>query len=263
MRKWIIGAGVTIVALALGVGAAFGGSQLIKTYRPQIREAIQNVRGNLPAGNEALPGTGRVPGVGGLPGMMGGGGNGPLQDMRDRMQGLRDRVQNQRGGNSDTRITMDQAAQAADTYAAGLGSNFTVAEVMEFERNFYAAIVEKDSGRGALEVLIDPYSARVTPEPGPNIMWNLKYGRMHAGVAPTGDNTVTPDSARQAAQEYLDKAYPGAKLNEGGFAFYGYYTFDYSVDGKTAGMLSVNGATSQVWEHTWHGGFVAEKEMTQ
>ena len=94
-------------------------------------------------------------------------------------------------------------------------------------------------------------------------MWNGKYGSMHARQVQTGDNTVTLDQARQTAQAYLDKTHPGAKLNEGGYSFYGYYTFDYSVDGKTAGMLSVNGVTGQVWEHTWHGAFVAEKEMTQ
>jgi hypothetical protein len=263
MRKWIIGAGVTIAALALGVGAAYGGSQLIKTYRPQIREAIQNVRGNLPSGKTSLPETGRVPDLNGFPGMRNGGGNGPMQGMRDRMEKLRDRVQDRRNRNSETRITLDQAVQAAQTYAAGLGANFSVAEVMEFERNFYAVILEKDSGRGAQEVLIDPYDGWVTPEPGPNMMWNLKYGRMHAGSAQTGDNAVTLDQARQAAQEYLDPAHPGAKLNGSGYSFYGYYTFDYSVDGKTAGMLSVNGTTRQVWEHTWHGTFVAEKEMTQ
>jgi hypothetical protein len=263
MRKWIIGAGVTIVALALGVGAAYGGSQLIKTYRPQIREAIQNVRGNLPSGNDVLPETGRVRGADGLPGMMGGGGNGPLQDMRDRMQGLRNRVQNQRDGNSDIRITMDQAVQAAQDYAAKLGSNLQVAQVLEFQNGFYAVITEKDSGRGALEVLIDPYAGRVLPEMGPALMWNLKYGHGKDFSAPAGDNSVTVDQARTAAQSYLDKIHPGAKLNAGGYAFYGYYGFAYSIDGKTAGVLSVNGSTQQVWDAARLGAFVGEKEMTQ
>jgi hypothetical protein len=256
MRKWIIGAGVTIAALALGMGAAYGGSLLIKAYRPQIRQAIQSVRGNTQSENNVLPETGILPGMNGMPGVRNGGGNGPLQRMWDRMQERRNR-------NSETRISMDQAVQAAETYAAGLGSNFAVAEVMEFQNNFYAVITEKDTGRGALEVLIDPYDGAITPEPGSNMMWNGKYGSMHARQVQTGDTTVTLDQARQTAQAYLDKTHPGAKLNEGGYSFYGYYTFDYSVDGKTAGMLSVNGVTGQVWEHTWHGAFVAEKEMTQ
>ena len=70
-------------------------------------------------------------------------------------------------------------------------------------------------------------------------------------------------AAREAAQKYLDQYYPGAQVNEGGYAFYGYYTFDYSVDGRTAGMLSVHGTSGETWMHTWHGAFVAEKEMEE
>jgi hypothetical protein len=261
MRKWIIGAGVTIVALALGVGAAYGGSQLIKTYRPQIRDAIQNLRGNLPSGNDALPETGRVPGLNRLPGMMGG--NGPLQGMRDRMQGLRNRAQDPRNRGSETRVTLDQAVQAGQDYAAGLGSNFQLAQVLEFQNGFYAVVTEKDSGRGALEILIDPYRGTVLPEMGPAMQWNLKYGRGQDPSKPAGDNTEAIDQARLAAQTFLDKAHPGAKLNEGGVAFYGYFSFNYSVDGKTAGVISVNGATQQVWEPVGLGAFVGEKEMTQ
>jgi hypothetical protein len=79
----------------------------------------------------------------------------------------------------------------------------------------------------------------------------------------TGDNEISIEEARAAAQKYLDQAEPGATVSADGISFYGYYTFDYSVDGKTAGMLSVHGSTGEVWMHTWHGAFVAEKEMTQ
>jgi hypothetical protein len=44
--------------------------------------------------------------------------------------------------------------------------------------------------------------------------------------------------------------------------FYGYYTFDFTVNGKIAGMLSVNGNTGQVWYHSWHGDFIQEVEFT-
>jgi hypothetical protein len=277
MRKWIIGTGVTIAALALGVGAAYGGSLLIKEYRPQIRNAIQNERGDLPpVGNgrngtgqvpdfNGMPGkmNGQVPDFNGMPGMMNGGAVGPLQGMRERLPEMQNRAQDPRNGDSGTPITMDQAVQAAQKYAAGLGANFQLAQVLEFQNGFYAVITEKDTGRGALEVLIDPTSGQVLPERGPLLMWNLKYGRMGNGAAQTGDNTVTLDQARLAAQAFLDKTHPGAKLNEGGVAFYGYYALVYSVDGKTAGVLGVNGTTQQVWEPAGLGAFVAEKEMAQ
>jgi hypothetical protein len=263
MRKWIIGTGVTIAALALGVGAAYGGSLLIKEYRPQIRDAIQNQRGDLPSAGNGRNGTGQVPDLNGMPGMMNGGAIGPLQGMRERLQEMQNRAQDPRNGDLGTPITLDQAVQAAQKYAAGLGANFQLAQVLEFKNGFYAVITEKDTGRGALEVLIDPASGRVLPERGPLLMWNLKYGRMGNGAAQTGDNTVTLDQARLAAQAFLDKAHPGAKVNESGVAFYGYYALVYSVDGKTAGVLGVNGTTQQVWEPAGLGAFVAEKEMTQ
>ena len=46
MRKWIIGIGLAIAAAALGVGAAYGGSLVIRAYAPQIRQSIQSERGN-------------------------------------------------------------------------------------------------------------------------------------------------------------------------------------------------------------------------
>ena len=250
MRKWIIGAGVTIVALALGVGAAYGGSRLIKAYRPQIQQAVQSVRRSAPGRNEAVPQTGI------LPGLRNGGANGPLQGMMERMRERRNRA-------AETRITMDQAVQSVQTYAAGLGSNFQLAQVLEFQNGFSAVITEKDTGRGATEVLIDPFNGEVLRENGPSVKWNLKYGPGQTASAQKSDNTVTIDQARLAAQAYLDKAHDGAKLNEAGYAFYGYYTFDYSVDGKTAGVLSINGTTQQVWEPVGLGAFVAEKELTK
>jgi len=174
-------------------------------------------------------------------------------------------------------LTIDNAVKVAEAYLAAYGDdNLKLAEVMEFDNHFYAAIVEKDSGRGALEVLIDPQTAAVHPEPGPNMMWNVKYGMMGAqggmmggqgmmgGVySNDGGATMTIDlaEAKAFAQKELDSLKPGAKIEGDGTAFYGYFTFDYEVDGKIAGMLGVNGYTGQVWLHTWHGSFVGEQEV--
>jgi len=159
------------------------------------------------------------------------------------------------------RITLDQALTLADQYAARYGANYRVAEVMEFYDNFYAAITEVDTGRGVFEVLIDPYSGAIRPEPGPNMMWNLKYGQMMMSRSQGGDNTLTSEQARVLAQQALDKSLPGAQAEATGRAFYGYYTFDYQVNGKIAGMLSVNGTSGATWLHTWHGIFIDEKGM--
>jgi len=256
MQRWLIGLGVAAAAAALGVGAAYGGSLLLKTYRPQIVQAVQSARGSdtWKADRPMMGANGGMP--------WGAGGQGGIRErLKDRVDKFRDRRTGRTGLGEGDRISMDEAAQAAEEYAAGMGSNFKVAEVMEFEANFYAAILEKDTGRGALEVLIDPYSGTVSPEPGPNMMWNGKYGAPMHRFIQSGDNALPIEEARAAAQEYLDQAHPGATVDEGGYAFYGYYTFDYSVNGRTAGMLSVHGSTGEVWEHTWHGAFVTEKEM--
>ena len=49
---------------------------------------------------------------------------------------------------------------------------------MEFANNYYAEVKEKDTGIGAMELLINRPGSRVYPEPGPNMMWNTKYGMM-------------------------------------------------------------------------------------
>ena len=106
----------------------------------------------------------------------------------------------------------------------------------------------------------------ITPEPGPNMMWNTKYSNMGQGMIgnpnqPTTTMTITKDKALQTAQTYLDTNLNGAKV-EDATQFYGYYTIDYMVSGKIAGMLSVNGYTGQVWYHSWHGAFVQEIEFS-
>jgi hypothetical protein len=140
---------------------------------------------------------------------------------------------------------------------------------MEFSNGFYAQAVEKETGSGAFEILIDPLTGAVYPEPGPNMMWNTRYGHMGSrsgimggwwgyGSQPpaTGEMTVGPEAAVQAAQSYLDRVQPGLTADDHADTFDGYYTLHVLRDGQVVGMLSVNGVTGQVWYHTWHGDFV-------
>jgi hypothetical protein len=104
----------------------------------------------------------------------------------------------------------------------------------------------------------------ITPEPGPNMMWNSKYSPMNNGIM-RGSNqassaaTVSSDKAAQLAQQYLDANFNGTKV-EMATQFYGYYTYDFTVNDKIAGMVSVNAYTGQVWYHSWHGTFIQEIE---
>jgi hypothetical protein len=144
----------------------------------------------------------------------------------------------------------------AEAYVADYGENLEVAEVMEFDNHFYAEVREADTGIGAFELLIDPYTASVHPEPGPNMMWNTEYGHMGGGYGrgmmggpnnPTqsGEMTVTSEEALTFAQTYLDEQGLDRTAEEAE-AFYGYYTVHILQDGETIGMLSVTATPAKV-----------------
>jgi len=169
-----------------------------------------------------------------------------------------------------TTLSLDEAVAVADAYiAAQNNSNLALGEVLQFSNHFYAQAVEVDGGRGAFEFLIDPATGAVYPEPGPNMMWNVRYGihggsgmgMMGMGGFPIGADgvelTVLPDQARESAQQFLDAWYSGLTVASEADTFYGYYTFEVLQGDAIVGMLSVNGYTGQAWVHTWHGDFVA------
>jgi hypothetical protein len=164
-------------------------------------------------------------------------------------------------------ISLEDAVTAAEEFVARWNDpNLALGEVIQFDNHFYAKAVEVESGRGAFEFLINPYTGAAHPEPGPNMMWNLRYGmQSSAGGLETaaGQNgvemTVTAEQAVEVAQAFLDANFPGQTAGEPE-AFYGYYTLEVFQDGAIVGMLSVNGTTEQVWPHLWHGAFVAMAE---
>jgi len=163
------------------------------------------------------------------------------------------------GREESRRLTMDEAVERLETYVSQLGPDYGILEIMEFKNNFYAVIYEKDTGIGAMEVLVDPYTGSITPEPGPNMMWNTKYG-MHPGSI--GAMRISPEEAERIAMNYLRERFGrGVELEEP-IRFHGYYTIDYMVDGVMYGMLSVNGYDGSVWPHTWHGEFIDERDIS-
>ena len=196
-------------------------------------------------------------------------------------------------------LTMDQAEYLAKQYLGSLNNpDLAIKEIMEFEYNFYIIYFEKSTGIGAFEMLIWKKTptdmmgsgmmgggmmgqgmmvGQIMPEPGPNMMWNTKYGGMmgHMGgmmsgdmmgsgmmgqQQPTGEMTIGNDEAKNIAQQNLDESFPGTTIEES-TTFYGYYTFDFGMSGNIQGMLSVNGYTGQVWYHGWHGDFIQMKEF--
>jgi hypothetical protein len=169
------------------------------------------------------------------------------------------------GGGRD--IGMDRAVTIAQSEATSSSSGgLTADEVIEFSNNYYASIREQSTQIGAFEILIDRTSGNVVREPGPDMMWNTKYSVMRGGMMGgfgfrnSGPMTVTAQQARDIAQRWLDANQPGTTAKSAD-PFYGYYTVDFERDGTLVGMLSVNGYTGQVWYHTWHGTFIAMRDL--
>lgn len=173
------------------------------------------------------------------------------------------------GPSSGEAISHDRVEGIAEQYIASYGNlDLEIAEIMEFDNHFYVQAQEKSTGRYAFEFLIDRFNGGAHSEPGPNMMWNRKYG--HAGPSMIGlrqrptsldPMPITAEVASARAQEYLDRSVPGLTVDKEGDAFYGYYTFHTLRNGNVVGMLSVNGYTGEVWIHSWHGeslGFVGE-----
>lgn len=275
----LVGIGATAPAFAQSPGWGMGGGMM--GGRGGMMGNTQGYTGTAPYGPGGMMNGGMMGGPGwmmgntqgytetapyGPGGMMGGMMNGMINGMMGGMM-----VNSNSPFFSTKPLTLAEATDTLTAYLTSLNdSNLIVDEVMVFDNQAYAEIVEKDTGIGVMEVLVDPTSKAVYPEMGPNMMWNLKYGMMSGfgrygmmgmmrgnfGPADiSGDMTITPEKAIEAAQTYLDTYFPAANLTVAKKAdpFYGYYTLHVNKDGQTAGMLSVNGYTGQVFPHTWHG----------
>jgi len=198
------------------------------------------------------------------PGMMGGGRPGHGRG-RGMMGGFP-------AGSAADPLSVSEAQEAVEDYLDAIqAQDLVLDEIMIFSNHAYAIVVEESSEMGAFELLVDPVTKEVVPEYGPNMMWNLKYGMMRGshgngrmgpgmmggkyGSTP-GELSISPEEARQAAQRYLDEFAPGTEVSDETTTFYGYYTIDVERGGEITGMVSVNGFTSQVFPHTWHGEFI-------
>ncbi len=239
-------AGMTVVgfALAQGMGGAPGSGGY--GYGPgMMGNGYGHGFGDGPGG---MPGYGRG-GMGGY-GMMAG--TGMMQVLPSDAAPLDD-------------ATVRAALQRA---ADGVTPGATLHDIMVFTNNVYAQVLDAQ-GNAVGEILLDRYSGAVSPEPGPNMMWNTRSwmggpgmrggsGGM-GGSGSAGTPRYDEAAARARADAFLAGYLPGATAM-GSQTFPGYYTFDYGMDGAAKGMLSVNATTGQIWPHTWHGVFIREME---
>lgn len=175
-----------------------------------------------------------------------------------------------RGALGGSGQTIGQAQQSAQAFVDRTGrSGLVLDEILEFQDNFYVRVKESGTDVGAFELLVDRSTGAVAYEPGPDMMWNTKYGPMASRAMGMmgwtlggGPMTVSAHDASTIAQDWLDRRGGGYTAGTPD-SFYGYYTFDYEKGGRIAGMLSVNGYTGQIWYHSWHGAFVTSRELAR
>jgi hypothetical protein len=156
-------------------------------------------------------------------------------------------------GNGTRVRTLDQARQRATAFADRLG--LRVGEVMQFSRNFYAEL-QSGGGHPATEILVNPADGAVQIEYGPAMMWNTDYGMLYGTPRRT---RVSVGQAKNIALKWL-RARDTALTPGDPESYPGYYTFHILRTGKITGMLSVNAATGQIWNHTWHGTYIATSQ---
>ncbi len=181
--------------------------------------------------------------------------------------------------------------EKVNKYITNIDGNLEIADVFIFsDSDYYYSIVEKDTGMGAMELLVNPYTGVVHQEYGPNMIWNLKYGMMgndnsagnggmmgnsntagHNGMmgnqSESGHYDVTNyqrdtdikanelsiDEVFSKGNDFLSRQTGDGSLSDSYHEFYGYFTFHIENEGKPSGMLSVNAFTGEVWFHDWHG----------
>jgi len=292
MNKTLLVIGAVLAGIGLFVGGFFFSQVNAQTIQPgwMMGDWNNQVNPNRMQGWEGQYGPGMMNNGQSGPGMMGGGQYGGMMGMMmgNGMMGNQygSGMMSSFGGltNADP-LSVEDAETAVTDYLATLNNdNLALGEIMIFDNHAYAQVMDETTETGAFEVLIDPASGHVFPEPGPNMMWNTEYGMMSGngfggmmggqfgsgvmgssqyggmmgsfGYAPDAEINITAGEAVDAAQEYLDAYLPGKTADETADTFPGYYTLHVLEDGETIGMLSVNAYTGQVFLHHWHGNFI-------
>ncbi|HII81394.1 MAG TPA: peptidase M4, partial [Methanosarcina sp.] len=143
------------------------------------------------------------------------------------------------------------------SFAQQYGPEIEIEDLMAFSSNYYGVVKDAKNDQYIAEVVVDRYSGSAYPEPGPNMMWNTRYG---AGRAQAEGVSYDLAGSKKLAGEFLTGYLPEAQIMES-HEMPGYYTFDFGRQ-EIEGMLSVNAYSGQIWVHTWHGPYLGGMNVT-
>ena len=132
--------------------------------------------------------------------------------------------------------TLAAARSDAQQFASRLG--LRVDEVLQFERNFYAKLVDGNAN-GATEVLVDRASGLTSIEYGPAMMWNTRYGMGAAGMSMMGTYGAG-----------MMGAYAGRSTSTHGYAAGGMMGGSGTSSATTPSTPSASGTVSLAAAHT-------------
>lgn len=171
------------------------------------------------------------------------------------------------------KLSINQIENEINNYLKAYDTDMDIDDIFIYEdSDYYVSIVEKETGIGAMELLVNPYTGQIYPEYGPNMMWNVKYGmrgrnNWNNGMMGRDNDDIdyiqyknhTIEEATAIADEYVkDDLNADYSVTGDGHEFYGYYTLHIYENDETVGMLSVNYYTGEVWYHSWHGELIEE-----
>ena len=243
MKKLIIGV-IIVAALAVGVtGGILAGKAVTSRLAEQQSSSSLAQPGG---GNEWNPVPGYRNGIPMMPGNGRYGRQGPWQGQ----------AQPQSGASS-----LEDAVTKAKAFAAEISPDAVVTRVYQFSNGYYALAMEKTGSKAAFGIILQSDTGNDANASGQFQKWNTKYTQMGVIADAEALNKVSMADAAKAAQQALDKGSTKATVDAAGVDFYGYYLFTYNVDGKMAGLISVNGTTSDVWNYDFLGTYVSQQEV--
>lgn len=194
---------ISIVAsLAIGFSVLFGASAALAFQPPNMMNQQFSMNSNFPPNvgfsgsqfNTMIPNYGQL--VGGMnQGMMGSGTVGMNPMMNMMMPGTfgQSSLGNMQSmsiapsiiplsgptNNSGSPLKSAQVISRVSDFIDELNNqDLEIGVLNENSNNFYVAIQEKSTGVYAFDLLVDKMTGAIYAEPGPNMMWNAKYGFM-------------------------------------------------------------------------------------
>ena len=143
--------------------------------------------------------------------------------------------------------------------------DLAIARIREFNFAYQAEIIERSTGQHAFGLMFGRSSWQVSPEAGPNVFWNTKYGSMIAEVGggygmvgrllaqdPISEvMPITETAARAIAVEAVRELDLDLNVDENVNVFYGFYEYHLTRNGDLVGELDVNGYSGQAWFKDW------------